>query len=425
MDAKTVEWLIFGPLIAGLILVSWWAMSESHSRLNDPNDDRTVHLDRLRDILKLAPFGVYRITILRQSGNIRAESVVTGSAQQALAAALATLRRAKIDAVHVGANSETELSVGRLYHDHRGSNEEKKVGKALITLLERSETAQGAEPIANLPPPLETESEPELPEPSIAFQHVGITCDCGARYEIFVDELERERICASCGTDATLGPLQIAQVYKAADEARAEALERYRAGEKDILVERKSKLIQSAQQLTTANIKLEAAREATSKLGLLKSEAMETIVSLMRGGMVEHPRAIATAYRKDGDQLTRDEKKAAGIRTNAFMSRRAYDDLTESGKARPLTAHEATLLRAMFTENRFAHSTSPGLSGSLMRHFEGFRYDALSSDCPFCSRVNGTVVQPDEVAILPPADCQCETANYSVSPKLDWLRGIE
>lgn len=425
MDAKTVEWVIFGPLIVGLILVSWWAMSESHNRLNDPNDDRTVHLDRLRDILKLAPFGVYRVTILRQSGNVHAESVVTGSAQQALASALTTLRRAKIDAVHVGANSETELRVGRLYHDHRGSNEGKKVGKAVITLLERTDAAQTAGPIANLPPLLGTESGPELPEPSVAFQHVGITCDCGARYEVAFDELEQERICASCGTDATLGSLQIAQVYKAAEEARAEAMERYRAGEKDILVERKSKLMQSAQRLTTANIKLEAAREATQSLGLLKSEAMETIVSLMGAGMVEHPRAVATAYRKDGDQLTRDQKKAAGIRTNAFMSQRAYDELTESGKARPLTAHEVTLLRAIFTENRFTRLTSPGLSGSSLRHFEGFKYDALSTECPFCSRVNGTVVQPDEVAILPPADCQCETANYSVSPKLNWLRGIE
>lgn len=44
MDAKTIEWIIFGPLIAGMFLVTRWAMNESHRRLNDPNDDR---MDRL------------------------------------------------------------------------------------------------------------------------------------------------------------------------------------------------------------------------------------------------------------------------------------------------------------------------------------------------------------------------------------------
>lgn len=62
MDARTLEWVVFGPLIAVLLLVSWWAIAASQNRLSDPNDDRTVYLDRLREILKLAPFGVYRVT---------------------------------------------------------------------------------------------------------------------------------------------------------------------------------------------------------------------------------------------------------------------------------------------------------------------------------------------------------------------------
>lgn len=419
MDAKTIEWVIFGPLIIGLLIVSWWAMSESHNRLNDPSDDCTVYLDRLREILKLAPFGVYRVTILRQSGNVHAEHVVTGSAQQALSTALATLRRAKIDAVHVGANNETEFRIGRLYHDHRGSNEGKKVGKAMITLVERQEAPS---PVASPPPP--TEAEAPSSGPSVTFEHVGITCDCGARYQIDVNDLELERVCGSCGENATLTPLQITQVYQAADEARVEALARHRAGETDIRVERRNKLTTAGDQFTNETIKCEAALEAVMRLGLLKPEAVDTIVSLMKGGMVEHPRAISTAYRKAGEQLPPEEKKAARIRGNAFMSRAAFEELTEAGKARPLTAHEVTLLRATFTENRFNRLTSHGLSASLMRHSEGFKYDNCSADCRFCSRVDGTVVQPGEVAILPPPDCQCETANYSISPKLDWLRDV-
>lgn len=240
MDAKTIEWIIFGPLIVGLLLVSWWAMNESHRRLDDPNDDRTLHLDQLPGKVALAAFGIFRVTIYRQSGNVHAEKIVNGSAQDALATALATFRRAKIDAVHVGANTETELKIGRLYHDHRGRNEGKKVGKAHITLIERIAAPVPAPAPASVPLP---EPAPITPsEPSIAFQPIGLTCDCGTRVEVAIHQVREPRRCASCGQDATLTPAQIAQLETAAEEARAEALARYRAGETDIAVERRSKL---------------------------------------------------------------------------------------------------------------------------------------------------------------------------------------
>lgn len=48
----------------------------------------------------------------------------------------------------------------------------------------------------------------------------------------------------ACGKDATLTPAQLAQLRTAADEARAEALARYRAGQTDITVERRNKLVE-------------------------------------------------------------------------------------------------------------------------------------------------------------------------------------
>ena len=219
MDAKTLEWLIFGPLIVGMILFSWWAMQESHARLDDPNDDRTLYLEQLPGKLALSPFGTYRVTMLRQSGNVHAEHIVTGTAQDALATAMATLRRAQILAVHVGANSETELRIGRLYHDHRGRNEGKKVGGAHIVLLERAAPR----------------------EPSFSIQPVGFTCDCGARADIPFAEIREGRVCAECGKDVTLTPAQIAGVEASVEEMKAEALARYRAGETDVQVERKVK----------------------------------------------------------------------------------------------------------------------------------------------------------------------------------------
>jgi len=415
MDAKTIEWIIFTPLIVGLLLISWWATTESHRRLNDPNNNRTVHLDQLPDKLALFAHGIYRVTVFRQSGNIHAEQIVTGTAQQALAIAMATFRRANIDAVHIGANTETKLRIGRLYHDHRGSNEGKKVGKATIALLER----------ISLPPEPEPIVQAHAPEPSITFQYVGITCDCGERFDLASDDLPRERLCKGCGKDATLNAAQITQIGQAAADARVEALERHRAGETDIQVGRRNKLTETDGGLTAANIKHEAAQEAVMRLAYLKPEAIPVIVSLMKDGMAEHPRAIATAYRKDGDQLSVEEKKAAGIRANAFMSRRAFGDLSDKGKANPLAAHEVTLLRAMFAENRFNRIVSHGLTDDLMRYFDGFKYDTLTRDCPFCGRVDGTVVKPEEVSILPALDCTCETANYRISPQVGWLKGVE
>ncbi len=220
MDADTIEWIIFGPILVGLFLFSWWAMQESHGRLDDPNDDRTLYLDQLPGKLALTPFGTYRVTILRQSGNVHAEHIVTGSAQDALAAALATFRRAKIPAVHVGANSETELRIGRLYHDHRGKAEGKKVGAAHIALLERMDPPQAA-------------------EPSITIQPLDFTCDCGAQAEIAFAEIHDLRACEACGMDVTMTPDQIAQAEAAVKEMKAEALARYRAGETGVQVERR------------------------------------------------------------------------------------------------------------------------------------------------------------------------------------------
>lgn len=220
MDAKTIEWIIFGPIIVGMLLVSWWAMGESHKRLDDPNDDRMLYLDQLPGKLALAPFGAYRVTILRQSGNVHAEHIVTGTAQEALAVAMATFRRAKIPAVHVATNNETELRIGRLYHDHRGKAEGKKVGAAHLTLLERTEP-------------------PRAVEPPVTIEPVTFTCDCGAQAEVPLAQIREERSCAVCGKDVTPTSTQVAELEAAAESMQTEALARFRAGETSVRIERR------------------------------------------------------------------------------------------------------------------------------------------------------------------------------------------
>lgn len=222
MDAKQIEWIIGVPLLLGLVVVSWWSMQDSEARLSDPNDNRTVYLNQLPALLALYGQGTYRVTIIRQSGNVHSEKIVTGTAQNALATAVATMRRAKIDAVHVEENSETQLRIGRLYHDHRGSAEGKKVGKAIVTLLER------APPIIRAP----------LADGSIRVQAINITCDCGHRMEVPFECVQEERSCAQCGGDATLTPEQVSSLHAAADSAREEAWTRYQAGENSVKVVR-------------------------------------------------------------------------------------------------------------------------------------------------------------------------------------------
>jgi hypothetical protein len=124
------------------------------------------------------------------------------------------------------------------------------------------------------------------------------------------------------------------------------------------------------------DIKRQAVREAISALGLIASEAEDRMASLLRDQMDIHPGQIATSYRKDGEQVSKEEKKALGLRSNAFLSRQAFGDLTEDGRNESLTAHETVLLRATFTYNRYrtleSFKTSE-LNG--MKAFQGIKYD--------------------------------------------------
>ena len=171
----------------------------------------------------------------------------------------------------------------------------------------------------------------------------------------------------------------------------------------------------------------EAAREAVAQLGLLTSEAIPTIARLLQDEMRDHPRAIATAYRKESEQISDNEKKALGIRKNGFLSRVALAELTSTGRIEPLVAHETTLLRATFTLNRYrCIAQEKELQAQLGKCFLGFEHETLHRDCPACNRLSGLVTQGAEAAILPPADCirGC-TASYGLRAKIDWLANID
>ena len=224
MNSLSIDWIIGGPLLVGLLVVSWWATAQSHEQLADPDDDRTVFLNELSLKLMLFSRGIFRVTVIRQSGNVHAERIVNGTAQDALRVALGTFRRAGIDAVHVIKNDETELQFSRLYHSHRGSKEGKKVGQAHIVLLERK---------PNFSPSA----------PTLSIHPIELTCDCGATTSIAYEKIAELRTCKNCTKDLTLTAVQVSQLEDDANSARKEAMERIKAGEKNVIVERKNSLL--------------------------------------------------------------------------------------------------------------------------------------------------------------------------------------
>jgi len=149
-----------------------------------------------------------------------------------------------------------------------------------------------------------------------------------------------------------------------------------------------------------------AAREAVTTLGLLTPAASPTVASLLAGDLSEHPRATATRYRKEGEQISDAEKRALGIRKNGFLSKAAFAELTPAGLIAPLAAHEITLLRATFTVIRHRRV----LQGEAMRaqlghSFIGYIHDTLHRECPACNRLDGLVTDEASAKIMPPADC--------------------
>lgn len=172
-------------------------------------------------------------------------------------------------------------------------------------------------------------------------------------------------------------------------------------------------------RLSPEQIRVVAVREAIQSLGLIKPDAEHVITNILEM-MVGGDRANTTVRRKEEPQLTREEKKALGLRSNAFMSVAALGDLTEAGKAIPLYAHENTALRAFFTTCRH-RDVNQMVSQKWGKAWSGkFKYDVISEGCKVCEKLSGKLVPVDKLHILPPPRCTCPTANYGLQADIDF-----
>ncbi len=115
-------------LIVGILLVN----KGNAEALDDPDDKSRVYLDEIPTLAILQDPGPFELLIFRQSGNLHSEYHAR-SAAAAIKQAMATFRRAKIDAVGITLNTNSELEFRRLFYSHRGRAEGKKVGSIKIT----------------------------------------------------------------------------------------------------------------------------------------------------------------------------------------------------------------------------------------------------------------------------------------------------
>lgn len=171
-------------------------------------------------------------------------------------------------------------------------------------------------------------------------------------------------------------------------------------------------------------MRLASAREAVLTLGLLMPIAEARIYHFLDEGLTDHPTARCRAWRKHGEQMTSEEKIAAGIQGQAFYSREAFAELTDAGRLRPMDAHDVTLLRAQFSVFRYLAVVKS--RDVLKAHPNSFyKHETVRSKCLACNRIDGRQTSADEVELFPPEGCTCETANYSVSPQIDWLSDVD
>lgn len=162
--------------------------------------------------------------------------------------------------------------------------------------------------------------------------------------------------------------------------------------------------------------RLESASEAIEALGYLQPHAAEVIADMIEEVMVNQPRSTTTTYRKNGEQVSDGEKKALGIRRNAFFSRAALEDLTEKGCSKPLDAHELTLRRATYSFQRVRTIRQGWDHG-----YDQFRHSSFDTTCPACHALSDKITSGAEAHVFPPKDCICETGRFGLSIHIDFV----
>ena len=136
---------VFAFVILGIFVIAVFLRAvDLEDKADDPDNTDVVHLDDLISIALLAPAEHFAMDVYRQSGNKYREQTHMYKREEqkedskfvdpskVINEVLKTFRKAKIPSVVIEENTETNLSFRRLYHDHRGVKEGRKVYSATI-----------------------------------------------------------------------------------------------------------------------------------------------------------------------------------------------------------------------------------------------------------------------------------------------------
>jgi hypothetical protein len=125
---------------------------------------------------------------------------------------------------------------------------------------------------------------------------------------------------------------------------------------------------------------------AVRRTGLIKSEYIPAIAAMMAGSPDARSEGVALVNRKSGTQLSAEEKKALGLRRNAFFSREVEAMLTDAGRANPLGALPVTMhhvTNAQAARRDIANAHAAGITKYRWRSSRD------PDTCKFCRGRNG------------------------------------
>lgn len=159
------------------------------------------------------------------------------------------------------------------------------------------------------------------------------------------------------------------------------------------------------------------------RLGYLKPEVAPQLAALMDEYEGHHPHQIARKFRQTGEPLSREAKKAIGLRTNADMTTEAVASLTDKGVTSPIKGIEVSLLDASFAY--FRQRSMQSFTGTESNSEATFHIRRAWPDCPGCLRLHDQEIQPDQLNTLPPSDCANEACALGIRPHIDFIGRIE
>jgi hypothetical protein len=126
-----MDLLAFYALAGVVVIIALFSQFRMEGKRSNPADKSVINSSEISQVSILEE-GECSVTVYRQSGYCHGETQIFESRAKAMASAMGTLRRSKIDFVAVTRNDRDAFEFRRPYHCHRGRKEGKKVGSISI-----------------------------------------------------------------------------------------------------------------------------------------------------------------------------------------------------------------------------------------------------------------------------------------------------